>query len=124
MARRGETVTIAGIKALSRVLDQLPKQIATAARTAVRDETEDVAEDMRRAAPRRTGELARSIQAEVKDLEGKAAATARHAVFVEYGTSSTPEQPFATPAAERSRRRFPKRIRQQVREALKRMVRR
>jgi HK97 gp10 family phage protein len=124
MARRGETVTVIGIETLSRVLNKLPKQIGTAARTAVRDETELVVEDMRRTAPRRTGELARSIQAEIKDLEGKAVATARHAIFVEYGTSSTPEQPFAGPAAERSRRRFPKRLRQAVWKALKEMVRR
>lgn len=123
MARR-EAVTVIGIKTLSRVLNKLPERIGTAARTAVQDETKLVAEDMRRAAPRRTGELARSIQVEVKDLEGKAVATARHAIFVEYGTSSTPEQPFAGPAAERSRRRFPRRLRQAVWQALKEMVRR
>lgn len=121
---RGEAVTVIGIKTLSRVLNKLPPRIAAGARAAVRDETYLVVEDMRRTAPRRTGELARSIQAETKDLEGKAVATARHAIFVEYGTSSTPEQPFAGPAAERSRRRFPRRLRQAVWKALKEMVRR
>lgn len=123
MARRKQVVTVKGLDKLTRKLDELPEHIAAGARQAVRDETHEVAEDMRRTAPRLTGELARSIQAEVKDLEGRAAATARHAVFVEYGTSSTPEQPFAAPAAERSRRRFPKRIREAVGEALKEVTR-
>ena len=86
------------------------------ARAAVAEETKDVADDMRKHAPRDTGELAESIQTEIggDGLTGTAAATARHATFVEYGTSDTPEQPFAMPAAMRSRNRFWRRVRKAV----------
>jgi HK97 gp10 family phage protein len=110
---------------LAKKLEQLPDRVTAGIRAAVEDETEAVADDMRRGAPRLTGTLASSIQAEVSadGLSGTAAATARHATFVEHGTSDTPEQPFATPAAERSRQRFPDRLRREIGGELKDLVR-
>jgi HK97 gp10 family phage protein len=110
MARR--TVTVKGMDQLRAKLDQLPDAIVTGVRAAVKAETEEIADDMRRGAPRATGELADSMQTEIADdgLSGKAVATARHATFVEHGTSDTPAQPYVAPAAERARKRFPGRV--------------
>jgi HK97 gp10 family phage protein len=110
---------------LSRRLEQLGERLVEGARTAVRDETVEVRDDMRRGAPRDSGDLIRSIQAEIASggLAGTAAATIRYATFVEHGTSDTPEQPFAGPAATRSRRRFPGRLREEIGGELKDLLR-
>lgn len=109
-------VEIDGAKVLAAKLRKLPNSVRTGLRHAVTGEVDEVADDMRRGAPRDTGELIESIQAEVypDGLGGTVAATARHATFVEHGTEDTPAQPFAVPAAERARRRFPDRIRRDV----------
>lgn len=118
MPRRSRTIVV-GADELAKKLDQLPEIVRKRAQATIRDEVEEIADDMRRNAPELTGALKKSIQAEAKDLTGTAAATARHAVFVEHGTSDTPQQPFATPAAERSRRRFPKRLAKEIQAGLK-----
>lgn len=115
MAR--SAATIEGLETLRRRLDALPDLIEKAARQAVQDETIAAAQDMRRNAPRLTGELQDGIQAELGDLqrlEGRAVSTARHTTFVVHGTSDTPANDFITPAAMRSERRFPRRVREQV----------
>lgn len=118
---RGATVKVEGAAELSRKLTHLPAKLRAAAEQAVREETEEIADDMRRGAPFRTGALRESIQAEVHGLSGVAAATARHATFVEYGTSDTPQQPYATPAAARSLHRFRKRLSKRLGVALGRL---
>jgi len=107
MARR-QVITIEGTDELRRKLRALPAVLRDASREGVTEEVGALADDMRRGAPRDTGELAGSVQGEVRPdgLGGTVAVTARHATAVEYGTSDTPEQPFATPAAVRSRKRF------------------
>ena len=49
---------------------------------------EDIAELAKRYAPRQTGELANSIEAQVGPKVGRVVATAPHAAFVEFGTWS------------------------------------
>ncbi|HMG44655.1 MAG TPA: HK97-gp10 family putative phage morphogenesis protein [Acidimicrobiales bacterium] len=93
---------------------------------AVADETKAVAKDMRHRAPvgdssrgkRGKPPLGDSIEATHSGLNGTAKAKARHAGIVEHGTKSHPAQPFAGPAAETARRRFPKRLADDVREAI------
>lgn len=115
MARK-QVVTIRGLATLTKKLDQLPGEIRDGLKRAVKIEVEMIADDMRRGAPRDTGELVESIQEEVNPdgLGGAAVATARHATFVEHGTEDTPEQPFVMPAAVRSRRRFRKRLQREM----------
>lgn len=108
--RDGINVTVRGMGELRRSLADMQAAIRAGAAKAVAAETEAVADDMRRGAPRDSGELVDSIQAEHDGLSGTAAATARHAAHVEHGTSDTPAQPFAQPAAEQARRRFPRRL--------------
>lgn len=112
------TVSIEGLDALDGKVAELSSRVRAAAEAAVETETQEVAADMRAAAPKDTGELVDSIEAVTDGLSGTARATARHAVFVEFGTSSTPAQPFAGPAAELSRTRFPRQLRAAVRDAI------
>ncbi len=106
------TVTVRGQKRLMAKLGALPAHVDAAGRRVVKAEVEEIAEDMRRNAPFKTGELKESIQSEYDDatITGTAAATARHATFVVHGTEDTPAQDFMTPAAKRSQGRFRRRL--------------
>lgn len=123
MARRN-VVQVEGIDRLREQLAALPPAVHDAAVAATHDEVEEVADDMRRNAPFATGELRDGIQAEHDEdgLGGNAVSTARHSFFVEHGTSDTPEQPFALPAAEASRRRYPRRMREALGEQIGRAI--
>jgi HK97 gp10 family phage protein len=126
MARASKkSVTIKGLDELTRKLKALPEHVEEASRRAVKAETHETADDMRAGAPFETGELRESIQAEFdpKTITGRAVATARHAAFVENGTSDTPAQPFAEPAAARARQRFPGRVKQEITEELRKVTR-
>jgi HK97 gp10 family phage protein len=114
------TIKVDGLDSLLRKLDELPEQMRRGAERAVAEETEDVTQDMRDNVPVRTGELRDGMQAEVDGLAGRAVSTAPHSFAVEGGTSKMPAQPFALPAAERSRGRFPERVSTAVREELPR----
>jgi len=101
-------VEIKGLAELERKLKALPEVIEAAAREAVKEEAQEAANDLRRLAPVKDGDLRRSIQAEVekRGLAGIAAVTARHAEFVVHGTSDTPANDFVTPVINLVRRRF------------------
>jgi HK97 gp10 family phage protein len=112
------TITVEGMDRLRSRLEKLPDQMRAGAEKAVRDETEEVEQDMRDSVPVDTGALRDGMQAEVDGLSGKATSTAPHSWAVEGGTSRMPARPFAQPAAERSRVRFPDRVNAAVREEL------
>ena len=120
---RRESVTIHGLEKLKAKLALMPRVVRSAGGRAVKEETYETRDDMKRTAPYKTGTLRESIQAEYDDklLRGRAVATARYATFVENGTDDTKAQPFVQPAAERARRRFPKRVRAEVAAELKRL---
>lgn len=119
LPRGGKVVTeVRGLDALLGKLDKLPGQMTAAAERAVADETDEVTQDMRDTCPVDTGALRAGMQAEVDGLSGKAVSTAAHSFAVEGGTSKMPAQPFAEPAAERSRTRFPGRVSEYVKEGL------
>jgi HK97 gp10 family phage protein len=112
------TVTVEGLDRLRSRLEKLPDEMRKGAEKAVRDETEEVAQDMRDSVPVDTGALRDGMQAESDGLSGKATSTAAHSWVVEAGSSKMPARPFAQPAAERSRVRFPDRVSAAVREEL------
>lgn len=116
-----KNVTIHGLGDLEKKLRKLPEVVERAGGRAVRLETDATADDMRRFAPRDTGELVDGIGSEynAKAMTGRATSTARHAGFVEHGTEDTPAQPYAEPAAEIARRRFPQRVRDEIKRELK-----
>lgn len=126
MAGRGsKQVTIKGLDELARKLKALPEIVEKASRAAVKAETDEVAQDMRRTAPRDSGELVEGIQSEfdAKTITGRAVSTARHTQFVVHGTSDTPANDFMTPAARRSERRFRGRVSDEIKEQLRKMTR-
>lgn len=115
-----ETVRIKGLDELTKKLKALPEVVERAGGRATKEETDEVANDMRRGAPVKTGKLRRGIQSEYDPatITGRAVSTARHTPFVVHGTSDTPANDFMTPAAERSRRRYPKRVTEAIRADL------
>jgi HK97 gp10 family phage protein len=101
------TVDVKGLDALKERLETLPSTVRAGAEAWVQEETEQTAKDMRDGAPVLSGELRDGIEAVTAGLHGSAVSTTRHSTFVEHGTSSTPAQPFAQPAAEALRSRAP-----------------
>lgn len=116
-------ITIRGLAQLEKKLGKLPAVIAEAARQAVKEEVAETADDMRRLAPRLSGDLAESVQEEISDdgLSGTVSPKARYATFVNDGARGIPPQPFATAAGKLSRRRFKKRTEEITAEALRRL---
>lgn len=112
------TIEVEGLDRLRARLEKLPGEMRKGAEKAVKDETEEVAQDMRDSVPVDTGALRDGMQAESDGLSGRAVSTASHSWAVEGGTSKMPARPFAQPAAERSRVRFPDRVSAAVREEL------
>jgi HK97 gp10 family phage protein len=117
-------IQITGLDDLHKNLRRLPQVVAAGARAAVKGETHDVAQEMRRDAPVLTGDLRQGIQERTSKggLEGHAVSTARHTTFVIHGTSDTPANDFMEPAAQRSRRRFPKRVTKEIEDELGRLA--
>lgn len=123
MARGGNNIVIHGLPELEKKLKALPEVIKKAGKRAVKAETEDAADDLRRGTPVLSGELRRSIQAEIarKGLGGIAAITAEHATYVIHGTSKQHANDFVTPVIARVRRRFPDRLEAEVKAELRKM---
>ena len=113
-------IKIKGQKELREKLRKVPKRVKAAEARAVKAQTHQTAEELRRDAPRDTGELERSIQEEIsnKGMTGTAAITARHAEFVIHGTSRMAANDFVTPVINRTRRQFPKRVRKELEKEL------
>lgn len=116
-------VRIKGIEQLERKLAELPDAIERAARRAVKSETHDVAQELRRDVPVDEGVLHDSIQEEISNggLTGRATVTAKYAGYVIHGTSDTPANDFVTPVEIEARKRFPERVKDELREELRRM---
>jgi len=112
---------VRGLVELQGKLRDMPDEVKSAARGAVKAETSEVAEDLRMSAPVLTGELRAGIRERYRQggLSGQAVSTARHTTFVVNGTSDTEAQDFMTPAGERSRQRFPARAREAVSGAVR-----
>ena len=106
---RGLSVSLEGDD-LNKILSDMSTKVRDAVEQAVGDETVQVGQDMHDTVPVDEGELQDSIVTAHDGLEGSAEAQARHAGFVEHGTSNTPAQPFALPAAEQARSRFVDRV--------------
>ena len=122
MARRPMFGVDVDTRALQKQLRRYPEIIERVSDRVVEDETQDVARDMRRFAPRDTGQLVQSVQAEHKrgTARGRAIARARHAAFVERGTGRSKAQPFAEPAHELSGPRLRKRLIEAVNQEIRR----
>ncbi|MCI0687123.1 MAG: HK97 gp10 family phage protein [Sporichthyaceae bacterium] len=105
-------VKIRGLRELQRVLDRLAGDVRDAAADAVREAAEAVQRREQATVATDTGTLRDGIEIRYSD-DGRTAEVGvfdpdlYYAEFVEYGTSTAPEQPFARPAAEAARTEFP-----------------
>jgi HK97 gp10 family phage protein len=113
-----ETVTIVGLEKLERALAEKAAELAVSAAAAVAAEVNAIEDDARNNAPHLTGELQEGIESEHEGTAGTIRSTSAHSLFMEHGTYKDRAQPFMKPAAERARRRFPKRAAEIIRAAL------
>lgn len=110
-----------GIRELKRALDRFEAALHDEIERAVVDEADAVRDDERTRVPVLTGELRDGI--EVRRLGALHAQVGIFdsdlfwAVWIEWGRQNAPAQPFAVPAAEAARRRFPRRVEQAARRA-------
>lgn len=91
---------------------------------AVREETDVVVEEMKLDAPVDTGYLVENIHARFKrkGFTGQAVSSADYTKYVVNGTSTHRAQDFMTPAAIRSKKRFPDLVAERVREQIRRQI--
>lgn len=113
-----ERATLEGLPGLKVALAKKAEELHAAAAVVVAQEVDEIHDDAVRQAPRDKGDLQRGIRTEVVGAEGTVKSTSRHAGFVEHGTYKDKAQPYMQPAAEKSRRRLPKRAVDIIRAAL------
>ncbi len=91
-------------------LSDLPDVLKKRLGQVVRKTALDIEADAKQRAPKDTGFLAASIQADVShadsDLAAEVAVGAEYGIFVELGTVTQAPQPFLTPAMEAERGEF------------------
>lgn len=115
---------IRGANKLADRLRRLRPAVRTGTTTAVAESGKAMKTGMRRLAPVRTGALRDSIDYELSE-DGLTATAGPgewidYAIFVEFGTSRMPAQPYIRPVAEAERRLFPERVSTHVRAEMDR----
>lgn len=101
---------VSGLRTAIARLRLLPARVNEARNEALREWAADLEKTAKELAPKRTGDLERSIQARVNTSSGKAwveiapGKTREYAYYVEKGTSKMEDQPFLGPAAQIHRR--------------------
>lgn len=112
-----------GIKDLNATLSRLSADAERMIADAVSDEANEIRDDERRMVPVATGELRSGIRArESGHLEAEIGIWDRAlywAPWIEWGRSNAAAQPFATPAAQRAKKRWPKRAGRAIVKAVK-----
>lgn len=105
------SVTIDGVSDVLDALDRIRTDTAAASSDAARQEAEQVADDERGLVPVLSGDLQDGIEVrqigETSYEVGIYNPALIYGIWIEWGRQSAPAQPFATPAAEQSRARFP-----------------
>ncbi len=112
------SVQVEGLGKMDAVLRAKAVALKAATAATVALEVASVKADATGGAPKDSGELAGSIEGRTLGTTGEVEATARHAAFVEFGTSHTPAQPYMGPAAESSKARFIGRVAAAARRAV------
>lgn len=112
------STTIIGEAQLNAILVAKAAAMQAATVAAVALEVKSVEADATAAAPRLDGDLQDGIKGTSSGTYGEVKSSARHGLFVEFGTSRTGAQPHMGPAADRSRSRFVGRVVSAVRRAV------
>lgn len=121
---KGYRVTVDGLDELKKRLEKLSDDLRAKAEDALSESADAVKKDMMRRVPVDTGNLRRSITARVRkrqltaNVGPRPGKSAFYGYWVEFGTSSMRAQPFAGPAAEAERARWPNRLRTHLKDAL------
>lgn len=117
---------VTGLEQLEAAIRNAGSRVADAMGDAVKLEAREVLGDERELVPYVTGELHDGLEVwfDVVDDDVTAYIGIRNgelfwAVFIEWGRSSAAAQPFATPASELARKRWPKRARKALNAAIK-----
>lgn len=116
------SIDVSGAAAAVAALRKIPGSVSAGLAQAVHDEAAEIRRDEQAAVPVRTGELQAGI--EVRSLGVLSAEVGIFdpdlfwAIWIEWGRSSAVAQPFATPAAEQARVRWPNRAADAVRRGL------
>lgn len=113
-----------GMRNAIRALTRLPFRVNRARNEALENWANALEATAKDLAPKRTGNLQRSIEAKMNTASGKAwvhikpGKTREYAYYVEKGTSKMSEQPFMGPAAQIHRRTGERAMRQAARRHL------
>lgn len=118
--KRGKVV-IEGMTELQKKLDALPEAATAKLKQAILDGATNVAETAYVAAPVRTGRLRNSIDVVTDNngLDALVVVRAPHAHLLEFGTIKMAAQPFLFPAYRLERPRLKRKIKAEVKRALR-----
>lgn len=119
-----DVISLDGIPELKKALAKKARQVIEGAERAVAEELELVKEDAKANAAVRSGAMREgiesdAIEAEALGVTGEVRTTSKHSAANEFGTSRMAAHPFMTPAAERSRVRFPEGAAKSIKEAVR-----
>lgn len=113
-------VRVTGTGKLRAQLIAMAKRLEESGKVAERKGAEEVRDDMQVLVPVDSGRLRDSIRIEETGpgLDVGPGDEVDYSMFVEYGTSEMPAQPYAGPAADRARVRFVDTVRDTARKAI------
>jgi len=89
---------------------EVQDKVKKATRQGLKDTIVDIAGDVIKGSPVLTGNNARSIAYEAKELEGSIYSTSGYGGFLETGTVNMPAQPYFKPALDKNKDKLPKNI--------------
>jgi len=88
--------------------------VRKAAELGMKDTIVDIANDAIKGSPKRTGNNARSIQYEAKELEGSIYSTSGYGGYLETGTVKMAARPYFRPALDRNIGKLPENIKRHL----------
>ncbi len=89
---------------------EVQDKVKKASGQGLKDTIVDIAGDVIKGSPVLTGNNARSIAYEAKELEGSIYSTSGYGGFLETGTVNMPAQPYFKPALDKNKDKLPKNI--------------
>lgn len=112
-------VVLVGLQAFKKATERVNKEVEQAARKQLVESTIRIESDAKKEAPVDTGRLRSSIKREIEGDSARVYSDVEYASYVEWGTSTSPAQPFFQPAIERERQRLPEEFRKYIKDAIR-----
>lgn len=105
------------IKAFEKELDRYYQKVTRRIAQTVAETAKDVLDDSQALVPEDTGQLAASGRVvQEEELKSRVEYTDTAASFQEYGAAHAPAQPFLTPAVEKNRQPFLRKVKRDLKE--------